>query len=248
MISSSWESGLSRIVKGNIRALESQEMTGCMRPIPGTVTILQKEDKTMKSLVSKRHMPVIVRVLLGLFLAPIVVVAGFLLVSIVWMRATHIQWVREKYLRYNKEIQNPAALKQIAEGRSSMLEAIVARDLMAAVKHVGRRSGQSYTTPVGAMPLLDGFVIPLVYGSSVDWCRNVLAAGTCTLIWKKQAYTLERPEIIHQSQALKAFPFVMRVLYPGGGVKEYLWLHERKEVPETAPVEPLPQPIGAGGR
>ncbi len=184
---------------------------------------------------SKKHMPLIVRVLLGLFLAPIVVVAGFMLYSIVWMRAMHIQWFREKYLRYNKKTQNPATLKKIAEGRSSV---------HAAVKHVGRRSGRSYTTPVVAMPLGDGFVIPLVYGSSGDWCRNVMAAGTCRLIWKEQEYTLEQPEIIQQSQALKAFPLVMRVLYPGGGVKEYLWLHERKEVPETFPVESVPQPVG----
>jgi hypothetical protein len=187
---------------------------------------------------SKKHMPLIVRVLLGLFLAPIVVVAGFMLYSIVWMRAMHIQWFREKYLRYNKETQNPATLKKIAEGRSSV---------HAAVKHVGRRSGRSYTTPVVAMPLLDGFVIPLVYGSSVDWCRNVLAAGTCTLIWKKQEYTLERPEIIQQSQALKAFPLVLRLYYPVGGVKEYLWLHQRKEIPETAPVDAVPQLIGIVG-
>lgn len=203
-----------------------------------TVSTLQKESTTMQTLVSKRHIPVIVRVLLGLLLAPIVVVAGLMLYSIVWMRAMHIQWFREKYLRYNKETQNPATLKKIAEGRSSV---------HAAVKHVGRRSGRSYTTPVVAMPLGDGFVIPLVYGSSVDWCRNVLAAGTCTLIWKKQEYTLERPEIIQQSQALKAFPLALRLYYPVGGVKEYLWLHERKDVPETAPVEPVPQPIGVGG-
>lgn len=178
----------------------------------------------MQTLVSKRHIPVIVRVLLGLLLAPIVVVAGLMLYSIVWMRAMHIQWFREKYLQHNKETQNPATLKKIAEGRSSV---------HAAVKHVGRRSGRSYTTPVVAMPLGDGFVIPLVYGSSVDWCRNVLAAGTCTLIWKKQEYTLERSEIIQQAQALKAFPLGLRLYYPVGGVKEYLWLHERKEVPET---------------
>ncbi len=192
----------------------------------------------MQTLVSKRHIPVIVRVLLGLLLAPIVVVAGFWLYSIVWMRAMRIQWFQEKSLRHNKETRNRATLKKIAEGRSSVL---------AAVKHVGRRSGRSYTTPVGARPLLDGFVIPLVYGSSVDWCRNVLAAGTCTLIWKKQEYTLERPETIQQSQALKAFPFALRLIYPVGGVKEYLWLHERKEVPATAPVEPVSQPIGVGG-
>jgi hypothetical protein len=71
-----------------------------------------------------------------------------------------------------------------------------------------------------------------------------LAAGTCTLIWNDQEYTLERPEIIGQSQALMAFSLGSRVLYPAGGMKEYLWLHQRKEVPETTPVESLPQPVG----
>lgn len=119
--------------------------------------------------------------------------------------------------------------------------------MYAAVKHVGRRSGRAYTTPVVARPLGDGLVIPLPFGSRVDWCRNVLTAGTCTLIWKDQTYTLERPELIQQSQALKAFPFAMRVLYPAGGLKEYLWLHQHKEVPETAPVDAVPQPVGLEG-
>ena len=92
-------------------------------------------------------------------------------------------------------------------------------------------------TPVVAKQLGDGFVIPLPYDADVDWCRNVLAAGTCTLIWNEQEYTLERPEIIQPSQALKAFPLGSRLLYPAGGIKQYLWLHERKEVPETIPVD-----------
>ncbi len=99
-------------------------------------------------------------------------------------------------------------------------------------------------TPVVAKPLGDGFVIPLPYDSSVDWCRNVLAAGTCTLIWNEQEYSMERPEIIQPSQALKAFPLGSRLLYPAGGTKEYLWLHQRKEVSEVVPVDAEPQPVG----
>jgi hypothetical protein len=192
----------------------------------------------MQTPVSKKHMPLIVRVLLGLLLAPIAFVAGLMLILIVWMRTMHIPWLREKFIRFNKQTLNPATLK-IAGGRSSVY---------ATVKHVGRSSGRSYTTPVVAKPLGDGFVMPLPYDSSVDWCRNVLAAGTCTLIWNEQEYTLERPEIIQPSQALKAFPLGSRLLYPAGGIKEYLWLHQRKEVPETVPVDVVPQPIGVAGQ
>src|SRR6266487_6050416 len=191
----------------------------------------------MQTPVTKRHMPLIVRVLLGLLLAPIAFVAGLMLILIVWMRTLHILWVREKFIRFNKQTLNPTTLK-IAGGRSGVY---------ATVKHVGRRSGRSYTTPVVAQPLGDGFVIPLPYDSSVDWCHNVLAAGTCTLIWNEQEYTMERPEIIGLSQALKAFPLGSRLLFLAGGIKEYLWLHERKEVSETVPVDAVPQLIGVGG-
>jgi len=181
----------------------------------------------MQTSVSKKHIPLIVRVFLGLLLAPIVFVAGLFLLVVVWMRTMHIQWFREKVIRFNKQTLNPATLK-IAGRRSSVY---------ATLKHVGRRSGRTYVTPVVAKPLGDGFVIPLPYDAGVDWCRNVLAAGSCTLIWNEQEYTLERPEIIQPSQALKAFPLGSRLLYPAGGIKQYLWLHERKEVPETVPVD-----------
>jgi hypothetical protein len=183
---------------------------------------------------SKKHRSLIVRVLLVLILAPIAIVAGLMLILIVWMRTMHIAWFREKIIRFNKQTLNPTTLK-IAGGRSSVY---------AAIKHIGRRSGRTYTTPVVAKPLGDGFVIPLPYGSCVDWCQNVLAAGVCTLIWNDQEYTLERPELIGQSRALKAFPPGSRVLYPLGGLKEYLWLHQRKEIPETTPTDSVPQLVG----
>jgi hypothetical protein len=195
---------------------------------------MQKVGRMMKTPVSKKHMPLIVRILLGVFLAPIVFVAGLMLILIVWMRTMHIPWMREKFIRFNKQTLNPATLK-VAGGRSGVY---------ATVKHVGRSSGRMYTTPVVAKPLGDGFVIPLPYDSSVDWCCNVLAAGTCTLIWNDQEYTLERPEIIQPSPALKAFPLGSRLLYPAGGIKEYLWLHKCKGIPETVPADAEPQPIG----
>jgi hypothetical protein len=67
------------------------------------------------------------------------------------------------------------------------------RSITAILTHVGRRSGNTYQTPLGAAAYGDGFVLAIFFGADTDWCRNVMAAGTCTLTWKGQTYQLERP-------------------------------------------------------
>lgn len=64
------------------------------------------------------------------------------------------------------------------------------------IRHVGRRSGRTYQTPVGAVPIEDGFVIALPYGTKSNWVRNVLASGAATLINDGHAYRVDRPELI----------------------------------------------------
>jgi deazaflavin-dependent oxidoreductase (nitroreductase family) len=104
----------------------------------------------------------------------------------------------------------------------------------AVLTHTGRSSGRAYQTPLGASPLGDGFVLGLAFGAEADWCRNVLAAGTCTLKWHGQEYRLEKPEIIPASEALGAFPRWKRVLLARIGVKQYLWVHRPGAVPAKA--------------
>lgn len=41
----------------------------------------------------------------------------------------------------------------------------------ALVRHIGRRSGTSYATPIIVQPAEGGFVIELTYGDGVDWYR-----------------------------------------------------------------------------
>jgi hypothetical protein len=52
----------------------------------------------------------------------------------------------------------------------------------AIIRHVGRRSGRPYETVIWVWPLGEGFVIALTYGESVDWYRNMLAAGGGTVV------------------------------------------------------------------
>lgn len=70
------------------------------------------------------------------------------------------------------------------------------------VKHTGRRSGKTYSTPVVADRVGQDIIIPLPYGTQVDWVRNVLTAGRTTVVRKGETLTVREPELIDSSQAL----------------------------------------------
>jgi hypothetical protein len=99
------------------------------------------------------------------------------------------------------------------------------------LKHVGRKSGREYRTPITAFPLGDGFALALLYGDAaeVDWCLNVMTAGTCKLTALGQEYTLEKPEIIPASKALAAFPPLFRFYYRSRGIEQFLWAHRQPD-------------------
>jgi hypothetical protein len=128
----------------------------------------------------------IFRVISRLLLTFTALIGAFFLVCIALARAMQQEELRNRIRSFNKRRLNPLTLT-IAGNRFR---------IYGCVKHVGRRSGQHYKTPVVTRPLGDGFIIPLPYGADVDWCRNVMAAGTCSLLWNGREYILEHPEII----------------------------------------------------
>jgi deazaflavin-dependent oxidoreductase (nitroreductase family) len=73
------------------------------------------------------------------------------------------------------------------------------------VRHVGRRSGKRYETPIIAAPVEDGFVIELTYGPNVDWHRNVVAAGGCTVVRHGREYLIDTIEPIDTETGRAAF-------------------------------------------
>ena len=107
-------------------------------------------------------------------------------------------WIRQ----FNKRILNPFTLS--FSGRPHSPYAIV--------RHVGRRSGRAYDTPVVAALAGDSFIIPLPYGEHVDWCRNVSAAGGCTVVWQGKAYRAGEPEVIDEAAGLPAFSSLVQNL------------------------------------
>jgi len=104
--------------------------------------------------------------------------------------------VRGVVREFNKHVLNPLILT--LAGRRYWYAA--------RVEHVGRRSGRAYATPVVATKVHDGFVIPLPYGTSVDWLRNVQAAGGATLVASGRRYLLSAPEVYETGNIFPQLP------------------------------------------
>ena len=123
---------------------------------------------------------------------------------------------------FNKRILNPFTLR--FAGRRFSPHGIV--------RHVGRKSHDSYDTPVVVGTRNGQFVIPLPYGVNADWCQNVLAAEGCTLVWQRNAYRAESPELIDSTVASEAFFAAQNWILDTVGVEQYLQLKRSEESPE----------------
>jgi deazaflavin-dependent oxidoreductase (nitroreductase family) len=112
------------------------------------------------------------------------------------------QQIRHRFLTFLKNYFNPLT-RRIARG---------SRGPFAIVRHVGRRSGKPYETPIIVQPADDGFVIELTYGSNVDWYKNVLAAGGCDILWHGKDYVIDRIEPMDTETGRAAFPLPERLI------------------------------------
>ncbi len=97
----------------------------------------------------------------------------------------------------------------------------------AAITHTGRRSGKQYSTPVVAERVADGFVIPLPYGTRVDWLQNVLAAGRATIAVQGESYDVVQPDIIDAATALPLVSDQRRRTFQRVGIEQYLQVKDR---------------------
>ena len=73
------------------------------------------------------------------------------------------------------------------------------------VRHVGRRSGRAYETPVVAAEHDDNFLIALPYGERTDWMKNVLASGKATVVTHGRTYGVDQPQVIPMTGATSYF-------------------------------------------
>ena len=71
----------------------------------------------------------------------------------------------------------------------------------ALIRHVGRRSGTLYATPIGVFPQDEAFLVLLPYGVDADWLRNVRAAGAAELRADGRTHRVT-PHLVGRAEAL----------------------------------------------
>ena len=120
-------------------------------------------------------------------------VAGILFVGLVAIAIVYVLGMRAKsplvlnpLIRLQRAIINPQQMR--SAGTPGAYASVI--------RHRGRTSGRSYETPVGVVAAGDGFVIGLVYGSRANWCQNVLASGSATIVHEGQTHQVDQPEIV----------------------------------------------------
>jgi deazaflavin-dependent oxidoreductase (nitroreductase family) len=92
----------------------------------------------------------------------------------------------------------------------------------AAIRHTGRKSGKSYSTPVGSDRTADGFLIPVAYGTQVDWLQNVLAAGRAVLSVEGEDHEVIAPQLVDAATALPMLPSKRRRNFERLGIAHFL--------------------------
>lgn len=129
--------------------------------------------------------------------------------------------VQDRVRVLNKRLLNPATLR--LAGRPLVPYGVV--------RHVGRRSGRRYDTPVLVSAVGDQFVVPLPYGVDTDWYRNVRAADECTVVYGGSAHRAESPRLVDPSAVPSAFPDWQAQLLLEAGADQYLRMDRGEEVP-----------------
>ena len=125
----------------------------------------------------------------------VLVLAGVVIAFLLAMRSKYPPAL-DAVRRFNRSVGNPRAMK--TAGQPGAYAGII--------RHVGRNSGTDYETPIGPYPSEDGFVIALPYGTRPDWLKNVLAAGTATLVTEGATYAVDGPQVVAADEALPSIP------------------------------------------
>jgi len=99
----------------------------------------------------------------------------------------------------------------------------------AQIKHIGRRSGKAYGTPVSARLVGDLAVVPLTFGNQSDWAQNVQAARGGALRFGGVDYVVTEPEYLSRPAAKPltsvAFSPVQRAMFRALGIRQFMILH-----------------------
>ena len=88
--------------------------------------------------------------------------------------------------------------------------------------HRGRTSGRTYRTPINVFRRGDAYIFLLTYGSDVQWVKNVLASGSCSIETRGRVVKLIEPELITDPELRPAPPLARFIERHVAGVTQYV--------------------------
>jgi deazaflavin-dependent oxidoreductase (nitroreductase family) len=92
----------------------------------------------------------------------------------------------------------------------------------AILTHRGRTSGRTYRTPINVFRRGDAYIFLLTYGSDVQWVKNVLASGSCSIETRGRVVKLVEPELITDPELRLAPPLPRFIERHVAGVTQYV--------------------------
>lgn len=92
----------------------------------------------------------------------------------------------------------------------------------AVLTHRGRKTGRTYRTPLNVFRRGDDYFFFLTYGSDVQWVKNVLAAGSCSIETRGRVVELVEAELVTDPELRPAPSHVRFVEGRIAGATQYL--------------------------
>ena len=96
------------------------------------------------------------------------------------------------------------------------------------IRHVGRKSGRTYETPVVLAQVPEGFIAELTYGENVNWYRNIVAAGGCGVVHHRREYRVTQIEPCSTEYGRGAYAAPRRLILKAARRKEFRLLRTDK--------------------
>ena len=121
-----------------------------------------------------------------------VVLLSVLVVGMRWKLPPVLDAVR----RMNRSLTNPRVMRTAGSAGTQT----------SVIRHEGRTSGRTYETPVDIIRTGDGFLIALPYGTRADWVRNVIAAGSATIVSQGESIDVDAPIIATTGEVAAQIP------------------------------------------
>ncbi|MDV3133894.1 nitroreductase family deazaflavin-dependent oxidoreductase [Mycobacterium sp. 29Ha] len=151
----------------------------------------------------------VVAVIIGTLFGAVLVLLGLLVAGMRWQVSPVVNTVR----RMNRSLTNPRVMRTAGNAGTQT----------SVIEHIGRRSGKTYETPVDIIETTTRLLIALPYGARTDWLRNVLAAGSATVVSGGERIPVERPAVVATTDVEELIPVRTLRLF---GVSECLSLEK----------------------